>query len=258
MLTFERYEKILNYLENNKVAKLAELVEVTDASESTIRRDLTILEGEKKLKRIHGGASLLKSKVAEPSMFEKQQQFTNEKKQMGERAAQFIQDGDCLFIDAGTSTQAIIPFIQAKDVVIVTNGLNIIEDAIQHQFRTYVIGGYVKSGTHAFIGKGAVDSLQQFRFDKAFIGTNGVDIQFGYSTPDPEEAQIKQLAMKQASQSFVLADSSKFGDATFAKFASLEDAVLITTESDDHVYFEKVSKIANVEVVSNDDLYGNS
>lgn len=258
MLTFERYEKILQLLEENKVMKLADFVEVTGASESTIRRDLTILENDRKLKRIHGGASLLKSKVNEPSMVEKQHQFTHEKKQLGKKAASFVKDGDCLYIDAGTSTQAMIPYIKAENVVIVTNGLNIIGEAIKYKFSTYVIGGYVKSGTHAFVGKGAIDSIQQFRFDKAFIGTNGVDINFGYSTPDPEEAQIKQIAIKQSSHSFVLADPSKFDEVTFAKFAHLEDVVLITTEGDDHDFFEKLLKIAKVEVVNKDDLYSHS
>lgn len=258
MLTFERYEKILQLLEGKKVMKLADLVDATGASESTIRRDLTILENEQKLKRIHGGASLMKSKVDEPTMIEKQQQFTSEKKQLGKRAASFVKDGDCLYIDAGTSTQAMIPYIEAKDIVVVTNGLNIIAESLKYKFRTYVVGGYVKSGTHAFIGKGAVDSIQQFRFDKAFIGTNGVDINFGYSTPDPEEAQIKQLAIKQSTQSFVLADPSKFGDATFARVAHLEEAILITTEGEDHDFFEKLTKVAKVEVVNSDDLHSNS
>lgn len=256
MLTYERHDQILQLLEEQKIARLAELVEKTGASESTIRRDLTILENEQKLKRIHGGASLMKRKVAEPSMTEKKQQFTEEKKQLGKKAAGLIQDGDSLFIDAGTSTQAILPYITAEDIVIVTNGLNIIEEAINLNFRTYVVGGYVKSGTYAFIGKGAVDSLHQFRFDKAFIGTNGVDLNFGYSTPDPEEAQVKHLAIKQANRSFVLADPSKFGDATFAKFADLNEAVLITSEGDDDEFFEKLKQTATLEVVKADDLYG--
>ncbi|MCE7791493.1 DeoR/GlpR family DNA-binding transcription regulator [Salipaludibacillus sp. CUR1] len=258
MLTFERHEKILNLLEKQKVAKLAELVEETGASESTIRRDLTLLENDQKLKRIHGGASLLKRKVEEPSMAEKQTQFTNEKKQMGKRAAGLIQDGDCVYIDAGTSTQAMIPYIGAKDVVIVTNGLNIIEESLKQNFRTYVVGGYIKSGTRAFIGKGAVQAISEYRFDKAFIGTNGIDLDFGYSTPDPEEAQIKNLAIKQSNLAYVLADSSKFGDVTFAKFAELEEAGLITTEGDDDDFVKKLKQAAKVEVVKTHDLHSDN
>lgn len=258
MLTFERQEKIIQLLEENKVAKLSELVEATGASESTIRRDLTILENEQKLKRIHGGASIKKRKVEEPSMLEKVQHFTEEKREIGKKAASFIRDGDSIYIDAGTSTQAILPFIEAKGIVIVTNGLNIIEEAIQRQFKTYVIGGYVKSGTHAFVGKGAVETIQQFRFDKAFIGTNGIDVNFGYSTPDPEEAQIKQLAIEQANEAFVLADSSKFREVSFARFGRLDEASIVTTEGEDDGFIEKLAKVTTVEVVTSDDLYSDN
>ncbi|WP_416151586.1 DeoR/GlpR family DNA-binding transcription regulator [Salipaludibacillus sp. HK11] len=258
MLTFERYDKILSLLQEQKVAKLQELVDETGASESTIRRDLTILENEQKLKRIHGGASIVKSKVDEPTMIEKKQQFNTEKRQIGKRAASFVKDGDCLYIDAGTTTQAMIPYIEAKDVVIVSNGLNIIEQSMLHHFRTYVVGGYVKTGTHAFVGKGAVDAIQEFRFDKAFMGTNGIDLNFGFSTPDPEEAHIKKLAIKQSSQAYVLADPSKFGDATFAKFANIEDAILITIDGKDDDYIEKLSNLTNLEVVNNDDIHNHS
>lgn len=256
MLTFERYEKILQLLEEKKVAKLSALVEATGASESTIRRDLTILENDQKLKRIHGGASIKKRKVEEPSMIEKVQYFAEEKQQIGKKAASFIKNGDSVYIDAGTSTQAILPYIEAKDIVIVTNGLNIIEEAIQRNFRTYVIGGYVKSGTHAFVGKGAVETIQQFRFDKAFIGTNGIDVNFGFSTPDPEEAQIKQLAMAQSNEAFVLADASKFGEVSFAKFARLNEASLITFADENDEYLEKLANVTTLEVV-NDDIHRN-
>ncbi|MGJ9382288.1 DeoR/GlpR family DNA-binding transcription regulator [Salipaludibacillus sp. CF4.18] len=252
MLTFERYEIILQLLEEKKVANLSALVEATGASESTIRRDLTILENEQKLKRIHGGASLKKRKVEEPSMTEKVQYFAEEKREIGKKAANFIKSGDSIYIDAGTSTQAILPYIETKEIVIVTNGFNIIEEAIKRNFKTYVIGGYVKSGTNAFVGKGAVETIQQFRFDKAFIGTNGIDLDFGYSTPDPEEAQIKQLAIEQSNEAFVLADPSKFGEVSFAKFARLEQASIITSADENAEYLERLAKETTVEVVNND------
>ena len=259
MLTFERHELILNYLEEHNVAKLHELVEVTSASESTIRRDLTILEDEKKLKRIHGGASRIQSKRDEPTFVEKETRFTKEKDSIGKKAATFIQPGDCIYVDSGTTTQAMLPYIDQTDVTIVTNSLNVIQQGIELGLTLYVIGGYVKSGTHAFIGKGAADSLKAYRFDKAFMGTNGVDLEFGYSTPDPEEAQVKKLAMDQANEAYVLADASKFGESAFAKFAGLKEATLVTakdTESDE--FLRQLTKSDQVEVVTDDDLYGHA
>ncbi|PRO65935.1 DeoR/GlpR family DNA-binding transcription regulator [Alkalicoccus urumqiensis] len=232
MLTYERQEAILKLLEQQKIAKLSELTSATGASESTIRRDLSELEKQNRIKRIHGGASLPSRKSEEPDMQTKRQVFTKAKDQIGRLAAGRIADGDSVFIDAGTSTEAMISHIQSKDVTIVTNGLNIIEASIRAGFRTYVLGGYVKSGTHAFVGRAAVEAMKQYRFDKAFIGTNGVDLEFGYSTPDPEEANIKQLAIREAQQAFVLADASKLNQTSFSRFAELQEAELITEETD--------------------------
>ena len=247
MLTDERYNIILSLLEKQHVAKLAELVQATGASESTIRRDLSVLEDEKKLKRIHGGASLLNSKSNEPTMIEKKNRFADEKHQIGQTAASFIENGDCIFVDAGTTTEAMIPFIGTKDVIIVTNGSNIIQESLRHGFQTYVTGGYVKSGTNAFVGKLAVEALSQFRFDKSFIGANGVDIAFGYSTPDPEEAQVKKMAISQSSKAFILADGSKFHETSFAKFAEIRAAKLITTGGDAS-FIEQIMQSTEVEV----------
>lgn len=250
MLTFERQDIILSILKQQKVAKLAELTQATGASESTIRRDLSELERKQKLKRIHGGASLPSRKSDEPDMTEKKVSFTEEKRRIGRLAAQLVEDGDSIYIDAGTTTEAMISHIQAKNVTIVTNGLNIIETAIQYGFRTYVIGGYVKTGTHAFVGKTAQEAMRQYRFDKAFIGTNGIDQEFGYSTPDPEEAYIKQLAIEEAQQAYVLADASKLDRTSFTRFASLDEADLITETSEEtSEYLEQLAEYTSIEAV---------
>ncbi|CAM3927046.1 DeoR/GlpR family DNA-binding transcription regulator [Alkalicoccus chagannorensis] len=234
MLTFERQEAILQLLELQKVAKLSELTQATGASESTIRRDLSELEKQKKIKRIHGGASLPTRKTDEPSLQDKEFSFTEAKQAIGRLAAGLIKDGDSIFVDAGSSTAAILPWIQARRITIVTNGLNIAAAAADNDFTTYVLGGYVKSGTRAFIGRAAVEALEQYRFDKAFLGTNGVDADFGYSTPDPEEASIKQLALRQAQEGYVLADASKLDQTSFSHIARLEEAVLLTEMSAEH------------------------
>ncbi|GEL08460.1 DeoR/GlpR family DNA-binding transcription regulator [Salisediminibacterium halotolerans] len=248
MLTDERYEKILKLLKKQNVAKLAELVEATGASESTIRRDLSELESRKKLKRIHGGASLLKSKTDEPTMIEKKDRYTEEKAEIGRRAASLIDDGDCIFIDAGTTTEALLPFVEAKQLTVVSNGVNIITESLAAGFHTYGIGGYVKSGTRAFVGKMAAEALMQFRFDKAFLGTNGIDQSFGYSTPDPEEAHVKGLAINQTSEAYVLADASKFKETSFAKFADLQDAFLLTA-TDSDPFLDEIEYDTNGKVV---------
>ncbi|SDY33991.1 DeoR family transcriptional regulator, fructose operon transcriptional repressor [Evansella caseinilytica] len=252
MLTYERQQLILSLLEEKKIVKLQELVDATGASESTIRRDLTELEEQKLLKRVHGGASLISKKFEEPTIEEKQSKYKAEKSAIGKYAASLVNNGDCIFIDAGTTTRAMVEYLQDKEIVVVTNGLNIITELIANNIRTYVTGGYVKEGTHAFVGRGAVDSLQTFQFDKAFVGTNGVDSESGYTTPDPEEAQIKELAIRKANETFVLADHSKFGDTSFAKIADLSAAIIITSKLTDLQTIKQYKKKTDIKVVDSE------
>jgi DeoR family fructose operon transcriptional repressor len=86
----------------------------------------------------------------------------------------------------------------------------------------------MKIHTTAVIGSIALQNLDNFRFDKCFLGTNGVDMEMGYTTPDPEEALIKRRAHQLSGKTYVLADSSKIGEVTFAKLFELKEAILIT------------------------------
>lgn len=235
MLTEERHRIILDLLKQKEAIKIQEIAELTDASESTIRRDLTQLEQEKFLKRVHGGASRLQGKLKELTVSEKTSKSLHEKSVIGRYAASLIEEGDCIFLDAGTTTLGMIDFLPEMDIVVVTNGLTHVDDLLQKGFKTYIIGGSVKPTTKAMVGSGAIESLQQYRFDKAFLGTNGVHPQYGYTTPDPEEAQVKRQAIDLSREAMVLADDSKFGEIAFSKIADLDKAVVITNGSENEL-----------------------
>ncbi|MDY8025050.1 DeoR/GlpR family DNA-binding transcription regulator [Paenibacillus polymyxa] len=228
MLTEERYKLIIQRLQECGVVKLQELADLLGASESTIRRDLIDLEGRQLLKRIHGGATLLNQKSQEPGMEEKTFKNVQQKNAVARIAAKEILDGECIYLDAGTTTMAMIPYIEAKDVTVVTNGLSHVEALVSKRIRSYLLGGMMKIHTKAVIGSIALQNLDNFRFDKCFLGTNGVDMEMGYTTPDPEEALIKRRAHQLSGKTYVLADSSKIGEVTFAKLFELKEAILIT------------------------------
>ncbi|MGF2616037.1 DeoR/GlpR transcriptional regulator [Rossellomorea vietnamensis] len=235
MLTPERRFIILSLVKEKGVVKLQELIEETNASESTIRRDLIQLEEEKKLKRVHGGASLLQGKRTEPSMSEKTFKNLQDKINIAKTAASFIQDGDSIYLDAGTTTQQMISLLEQKELTIVTNGITLVEPLIEKGISTYLLGGMVKGSTRAIIGRSAIETLKTYRFDKCFIGTNGVDLDFGYTTPDPEEALVKQMAISLSQEAYVLADQSKIGEVSFSKITDLQEAVLITNQANESI-----------------------
>ncbi|GGB47459.1 DeoR family transcriptional regulator [Virgibacillus dakarensis] len=235
MLTTERHDIILQLLREKQTITLQDIISATSASESTIRRDLTELEKRHELERIHGGATLTERKLQEFSISEKSAKNLQEKIAIAKYAASLVQEGDCIFLDAGTTTLQVIPFLQNKDAVIVTNGLTHLDSLVEHGITTYLTGGLIKAKTSALIGQQAVQSLQNYRFDKCFLGVNGFHSTYGYTTPDPEEAHIKQSAGSLAKEIYVLADYTKLNKVSFAKIFDLNVAQLITNKLDQQI-----------------------
>ncbi|PGC29613.1 DeoR family transcriptional regulator [Bacillus pseudomycoides] len=245
MLTPERHQLILQLVKEKKVVKLQQLVEETKSSESTIRRDLAQLEKECLLKRVHGGAAVLTGKGEEPTMVGKSAKNIQVKKQIAKHAASFVAKGDCIYLDAGSTTFEMIPYLIEKEVTVVTNGLMHIEALVENNIRAYLLGGMMKSRTKALIGAMAQESMQQYRFDKCFLGANGVHELLGYTTPDPEEALLKKRALTLANEGYFLIDESKFAEVAFAKIASIEEATIITNalEEEQEEYKRKTNVI---------------
>ncbi|WP_411681505.1 DeoR/GlpR family DNA-binding transcription regulator [Clostridium thailandense] len=248
MLTEERHNIILELLREKGIVKLNELVEILNTSESTIRRDIIFLESINALKRIHGGATLTKRKLNEPSYSEKEIQNVSEKKIMARYAASLIEDGDSIYLDAGTSTYEIIQYIDKENIIVVTNGLKHINALVDKNINAYILGGKIKNTTKAVVGSDSLKSLQKFRFDKCFLGINGVHFEFGFTTPDSEEAILKENAIKHSREAFVLADESKFGEVSFVKVADIKSAVIITNNEIEN--YEEYNKKTKVKVVT--------
>ncbi|WP_214702110.1 MULTISPECIES: DeoR/GlpR family DNA-binding transcription regulator [unclassified Exiguobacterium] len=247
MLTKQRHQLILQRLSEQKVVKLKELVDLTDSSESTIRRDLTDLEAEGYLARVHGGATLIATPDEEPTFEEKRDRFVDEKVAIARKAATFIEDGMSIYLDAGTTTQAMVPFLEGKKIVVVTNSLPIANELFDLDIKTFVIGGELKRSTQALVGYNARESMMNYRVDLAFLGMNGIDLDAGYTTPDPEEALVKKTAIELAQTSFVLADASKIGKRTFSRVATLDAAQLITSSSESMSSIQTITKVVNAK-----------
>lgn len=229
MLTEKRHEIILEKLKEQSTITVTELVSLLDASESTIRRDLNTLHKSGLLKKIHGGATIIsntKFKEETTVNIKKELNF-NTKQKLAKYAASLINDEDIVYIDAGTTTELIIDYINAKNVVFVTNGIVHAKKLIQNNFKTLILGGEVKLTTEAIIGIEAVNSLKKYNFTKGFFGTNGVTAERGYTTPDINESLVKTEAINRCNKSYVLCDESKFNENSFITFANIDDAIMI-------------------------------
>jgi len=230
MLSEERKAFILQQIEEKKSVTNKGLTEQLNASESSIRRDLAELEQNGLLKRVHGGAIALSGIEKEYTMSEKSVKNIQQKRKIAKFANELIENGDIIYIDAGTSTQELLSFLieSKKAVSVVTNSVHHASRLIEGNVRTIILGGTINLATQAVVGAEAVKQLEQYFFDKAFLGMNGVSLVAGYTTTDNEEAHLKHAAIKQSKQAFVLADNEKIEKIAFIKVAQLQEATLIT------------------------------
>ena len=239
VLSEERYAAIIRFLEGRKTVTVTELSQLLDTSESTIRRDLNVLDEMGKLNKVHGGAMALESKISsvDEDFESKALKNIEEKKLIARYAASLVNDNDVAFIDAGTTTQTLIDYLDTKlKAVFVTNGIVHAKKLIQKGFKAYIIGGQLKLSTQAVIGAEAISSLGKYNFTKSFLGTNGISVESGFTTPDLEEALVKKEAANHSYISYVLADNSKFGMVSAITFLDISRACVITDKMTDNKY----------------------
>lgn len=231
MLSEERQAIILEMLESKGSVEGTELMEALDASESTIRRDLTAMDKAGLLIKVHGGAMAKKKQsyvTTEGDLEHKRAEHTDEKRKIAAYAADLITDDDFVYIDAGTTTELMIDFIQCQHAIFVTNSINNARQLSQRGFKTLLVGGEFKSITEAIVGEEAIANIEKYNFTKGFFGTNGLTRKNGFTTPEMREAMIKKRAMLSSKDVYVLADSSKFGKISPVSFGRVESANIIT------------------------------
>lgn len=255
MLAEERRQRMVEMVAENATVSVAEFANLFDTSESTIRRDLDRLEAAGLLVKVHGGAASVETALTpapfvavEPTMAEKRDLHSSEKRVLAAWAAAQIQPDDFVYLDSGSTTQAIVEHLSdtACLATFVTNSVSLALALANRGARTIVIGGDVKAGTEAIVGPGALDALSRYNFSKGFWGTNGVTREQGFTTPDTSEAMVKLESMKHTRERFVLADASKIGVVTPVTFSRFEDATLVTCGAVDPA----ISGLSNVVEVS--------
>ena len=231
MIASQRRLYIMNQLTQNSVINLKETAEALNASESTIRRDIDYLESEGKLKRVLGGAELTNlqkkgSDVAELTMTMRQKSnaHVEEKLLVARKAAEFVKDGDCVFVDGGTSSVFLIKMLIQKHIYLVTNNQLALQEIINPTATIVSVGGTYIPHFNMTAGILAENFLRDFHFDHAFITCSGVDLRNGMCyTSELDTIGIKSLATSHADHSYLLIDASKLSFKAFCKCMALED-----------------------------------
>ena len=235
MLKEERLSRIIQIVNERGTVKTTDISEALDASLATVRRDLNELASMNKIVKVFGGASSIDNAqyvMTEDDMAHKSQLNIQEKKLIGKYAAGLINQHDFVYLDAGTTVEAMIPYITAHNATYVTNSLSIAKQLAHANQQVIVLPGEYKIGTGAVVGPMTCDFLNQFNFKVGFFGTNGIHKDIGFTTPDVNEAQVKSKAIQQCRRAYILADSSKFGKVSQVTFANDPQLEIISDSKD--------------------------
>lgn len=230
----ERQRAILALLRDTGKVTVEKLAEMYRVSAATIRADLARLEAAGQLLRTHGGAIRADGTLFEPSYDERRVMRGAEKQAIARAAAELVQPGETILLDAGTTTMQLAMLLRQKpSLTIVTNSLtNALCLMESSTIEVVVIGGHLQRRRLAAMGPLAVRFLDGFRVDRAFLGFNGVDADGGLTVVDFGAAEVKRRMMAIAGQVIVVADSEKLGRAAFAQAAPITAADLIITDED--------------------------
>lgn len=230
MLEIDRLEIILGIVNKYKRISYNDLEKMIDVSSSTIRRDAKKLQNKGLIKEIKGGISKIESTVTDIEVEERFKERIKEKKEIALKTLNLIEENDFIYLDAGTTTYYLVEKLENKNVTVVTNGIMHLEKLAQNNIKTILIGGELKFTTKAIVGPEAIDNIEKYRFDKCFLGTNGITETGGFSTPEINEAIIKKKVMQRSRECYILADASKFEVDSNVKFSDLSKCRIITSK----------------------------
>lgn len=235
MLAEERLNRIVAAVDERGTVTSAELMELLNASESTVRRDLTRLAQEGRIVKVHGGAASAGATAVrrtvvsvDQAVGERHELHLAEKRRIARFAATLIEPSDFVYIDAGSTTGCLADAITERSATYVTNSVEIAHALFEKGCRVLMPAGEIKTATGALVGEQTVETLRRFRFTIGFFGTNGATPDSGFTTPELGEALVKETALAHTLKPYVLCDSSKFSAVSPVAFAAFDDAVVIT------------------------------
>lgn len=229
----ERQKQILEILLKQKKASVKELAKKLFISEPSIRRDLSKLESQNIIKRIHGGAvieetALSKNKI--PFLIRELEQ-SSAKAEIAKKAIDLIKDNDIIFLDASTSCYYLIPFLCTKrNITVITNGVKALSQLAQYQINTISTGGNLINSCLALVGEEAYRTIETFNADIAFFSCRGVSAD-GYLTDiSPEENYIRKIMIKNSKKAYLLCATEKLGKQYFHNLCHKDDLDGVLTE----------------------------
>ncbi len=233
MYAEERQQAIVARARADGRVDVASLATELDVTTETVRRDLSTLERQGLLRRVHGGAIPVERLGFEPGLASRDAVMVAEKERIAKAALAYLPAEGAILLDAGTTTARLAEVLPAeRELTVVTNALPIaLTLSVRPNLTVLTVGGRIRGRTLAAVDAPALDLLRDLYVDVAFLGTNGVSVERGLTTPDPAEAAVKRAMLRAAQRRVLLADHTKIGPAQLARFGEVADLDVLVTDT---------------------------
>ncbi len=233
MLANQRKDKILELLKEDGSAKVVNLAKLFKVTEVTIRQDLEKLEKEGLVLREHGGA-FLKNMENQVRNFSLSHQDNLDKKELiANKCLEFIEAGDTIILDSGSTTTEIAKKLKGiKNLTVITNALNIaLMLGVEPGIEVIMTGGEFKPPTLSLTGQKAADFFTGLNVHKLFLATAGLSLKAGLTYPSISDLVVKMAMINAAETTYLVADSTKIGKSSLASLGALSLIDYIITDA---------------------------
>jgi DeoR family myo-inositol catabolism operon transcriptional repressor len=230
-MRLDRLNEMEKYILSNGTAAFDELVAKFDVSPNTIRRDLDELMKRQNIKKVYGGVSSV-SDNALPPLRVRMVKNSVEKQKIGELAAELIHDNLTLFLDSGSTTPYILPYLARRtEITIVTHNLYAMYEAAKYPNLNIIsLGGSYNHNTGSYLSLDTLKILENISVDIALISAMGISLKYGLTNTTFLETEVKRNVSKLSKQRVLMADHSKFNCSAPISFCSFDDLDVIVTD----------------------------
>lgn len=233
LLASERDVYIISALEQHRIIKVSDIAQHLNVSEKTIREDLSRLEEQGLLVRIHGGARIPDQEEALLPIAIRRKSHIEAKTEIAKKAVHYISENDTIVLDGGSTILELAKILPNIPMTVITNDLLTMQEvAKKNHIHLYVPGGSYTIGSTSLLGEDAEQRLRQFHIQKAFIGATCVHPEHGLSLISHVEVSLKKVMIEQAEQVYLLADQTKWNKIGLFPFASMDDIDVVITDKD--------------------------
>lgn len=230
----KRKQYILSLLDKQGSVTVSELSECFQMSDVSIRKLLIAMENESLLQRTWGGATKLTRATNELSYPMRETRNLAEKIAIAKAAYDYIEDGDAVYLDSGTTTLELAKMIAQGDkqnLLIATNALDHARELqVNPELNVIMVGGEIRPDVRACSGYITNDIIRQLIFDKGFIGVEHISLEHSFTTPNMRDAELKRTIIQSSKQNYVLADYSKFWNDSLVQIVPLQQIYRVITD----------------------------